>query len=228
MGRPRKGLMAADTMDRLRATALEHFGRHGFAQTSLEGIATAEGVTRTTLLYHFTSKENLYNAVVQDAFTKIASVLLTSMIAGGDARTCVRRMIKRFIDHIEGNPNLSKLMIREVIDERAPGCDIVVNQGLPVLEMVETFLMDQGKLRPDQRELLREILLQIATSVLLKSASGAMREAFWGKRPRTGELAELLVEGLLGLGAPEAAKPRPRKTAARRRPASKRRLGTVL
>ena len=198
MGRPRKDAALVDTAARLRETALVHFGRQGFEAASLSDIARDVGVTRTTLLYHFESKEKLYNAVVQEAFTKIASVLLSSMVGRGELRQRVRRMLKRFLDHVETNPNLAKLMIREVIDERGPGCAIIINQGMPVLELVEEFLMREGHIAPAQRPLLREILLQITTSVMLKSASGAMRETFWGKQARTGELATLLIEGVLG------------------------------
>jgi AcrR family transcriptional regulator len=199
MARPRKAERPADTAAELRRTALAHFGRSGFEPTSLSAIAKEVGVTRTTLLYHFESKENLYNAVVQEAFTRVAGELIESMGGDGPLRLRLRRMIERFLAFVEENPHLAKLMIREVIDERGPGCAIIVNQGMPVLELVEAFVLREGGLKASQRGMLREILLQITTSVMLKSASGAMREAFWGVDARTSELAALLLEGLLGL-----------------------------
>lgn len=197
MARPRKRPGAEDTEALIRTAALAEFGRHGFEPTSLSAIAKEVGVTRTTLLYYFESKERLYDAVVAEGFNLLASDLLQSMLGGGDVRTRVKRMIKRFLGHVETHPHLAKLMVREVIDERGPGCKLIVEQGMPVLEMVESFIIKEGRLAPGQRRLLREVLLTITTSVMLKSASGKMRDAFWGKHARTHELATLLLEGLL-------------------------------
>jgi AcrR family transcriptional regulator len=198
MARPRKDERPDDTAARLRATALEHFGRSGFEPTSLSAIAKEVGITRTSLLYHFETKEKLYNAVVQEAFTNLATVLVESLAGRGGIAPRVRRMLSQLIEHVEANPNLAKLMIREVIDERGPGCTIIVDQGMPVLTMVEDFFMEGGRIKSNQRSLLREILLQITTSVMLKSASGGMRETFWGADARTAELAALLLAGILG------------------------------
>jgi AcrR family transcriptional regulator len=198
MGRPRKLGNAVDTELAIRDKALELFGRSGFEATSLSDIARAVGVTRPTLLYYFETKERLYDAVVQEGFTQLATGLLRSMIGAGVFRARLRRMVRHFLAFIEANPHLAKLMVREVIDERGSGCRIIVDQGLPVLVMVEAFVITEGRLRPEQTALLREILLQITTSVMLKSASGGMRDTFWGREARTQDLAILLLEGLLG------------------------------
>lgn len=197
MARPKKTASTADTAALIRQAALAFFGQRGFGPTALEDIAKSVGVTRTTLLYHFESKEALYNAVVQEAFTRISTMLIGSMIQGGNFKNRLKHMIKSFLSHVEGNPHLAKLMIREAIDEHGPGCRIIQEQGMPVLEMVEAFIMQEGRLRKDQKSLLREVLLQISTSVMLKSASGDLKNSFWGAKSRTSELAHILIEGLL-------------------------------
>lgn len=196
MGRPRKTSGKVDTASAIRAKALEQFGRFGYESTSLAEVAKSVGVTRTTLLYYFDTKEALYDAVVQDAFTRLSTMLVSGMLGGGDFKRRVRRMVRGFLTHVDENPHLAKLMIREVIDEHGPGCRIIVEQGLPVLGIVEEFIMREGRLRKDQKGLLREVLLQISTSVMLKSASGELKQSFWGAKARTSELAEILIEGL--------------------------------
>lgn len=198
MARPRKTASSIDTAAAIRAAALEQFGQKGFGPASLEDIAKAVGVTRTTLLYHFESKDALYNAVVQEAFTRISTMLVSGMVGSGDFRRRLRRITKNFLEHVEQNAHLAKLMIREVVDEHGPGVRIVLEQGMPVLEMVEAFIMQEGQLRADQRPLLREVLLQITTSVMMKSASGDLKARFWGPKAPTSELAMLLIEGLIG------------------------------
>ncbi len=196
MARPRKGSGRVDTASAIRGKALEQFGRFGYESTSLADVAKSVGVTRTTLLYYFDTKEALYDAVVQDAFTRLSTKLVSGMLGGGDFKRRVRRMVRGFLTHLDENPHLAKLMIREVIDEHGPGCRIIQEQGLPVLGIVEEFIMREGRLRKDQKGLLREVLLQISTSVMLKSASGELKQSFWGDKARTSELAEILIEGL--------------------------------
>ena len=48
-----------------RAAAL--FARHGFAQTSVQSVADAVGLSKTGLLHHFPSKQALWDAVLEHA-----------------------------------------------------------------------------------------------------------------------------------------------------------------
>ena len=52
------------TADDLRRVALEEFAAAGYLGTSLQQIADRAGVSKATVLYHFTSKEVLLEAVL--------------------------------------------------------------------------------------------------------------------------------------------------------------------
>lgn len=197
MGRPRKNKDTVDTEKALLRAATDVFGRVGFEAASLSVISSEVGVTRTTLLYYFKSKENIYTEIIKEAFSKLATELLDSIAIGGSASSQITRVVKRFLDYVEDHPSLAKLMLRELIDECKPGARFIIDQGLPVLDLVENFFMEIGKLDPSQRPLLREVLLQIMTSVMLKSAAGSSRDRIWGKKPKTRELAAILLDGLI-------------------------------
>ena len=47
--------------------ALESFSTSGFDATSLDAIAKSLGIRKQTILYHFTTKKGLLNAVVERA-----------------------------------------------------------------------------------------------------------------------------------------------------------------
>lgn len=53
-----------DTRARILVAAYQLFYRHGFARVSMDGIASAAGVTKRTLYYHFESKDMLVAAVL--------------------------------------------------------------------------------------------------------------------------------------------------------------------
>jgi hypothetical protein len=108
------------------------------------------------LLYYFKSKENIYNEIIKEAFNKLANELLGSIEIGGTASTQITRIVKRFLDNVENHPSIAKLMLRELIDESKTGAVFIIEQCLPVLELVENFFMEIGRLEPSQRPLLRE------------------------------------------------------------------------
>ncbi len=72
MGRP------ADTEKRaaIVAAASHSFFEHGFAATSIEGIASAAGVSKVTVYNHFGDKRGLFVAAVESECEKMRAMLL--------------------------------------------------------------------------------------------------------------------------------------------------------
>jgi len=70
-GGPRRDLMARELLD----CAAELFAEKGFAGTSLQDIATAAGVGRTTLYHYFGSKEDFLTALVEDVTVAASNAL---------------------------------------------------------------------------------------------------------------------------------------------------------
>jgi AcrR family transcriptional regulator len=65
--------------------AARAFARAGYAATSMEDIAAASGITKLIVYRHFDSKEDLYRAVLQRVFERLAEefVIGYSRGAGG-------------------------------------------------------------------------------------------------------------------------------------------------
>jgi AcrR family transcriptional regulator len=55
---------------RLLNTAISLFARQGFAGTTCKQIAKVAGTTQTTIFSHFSSKEDLYTAIINDKLTQ--------------------------------------------------------------------------------------------------------------------------------------------------------------
>lgn len=82
-GRPDK---LADIMRGARTV----FGREGYARTSIEAIAAEAGVSTRTIYKHFTSKDSLFSAVLQDSATQVAQGFLAMVdrsLTGTDLRS---------------------------------------------------------------------------------------------------------------------------------------------
>ncbi|MGE0597960.1 MAG: TetR/AcrR family transcriptional regulator [Dehalococcoidia bacterium] len=59
----RRSNVSGGTRDGIVAAAAEIFGQRGFGASSVDEVAQQAGVTKATVYYHFSSKEELYAAV---------------------------------------------------------------------------------------------------------------------------------------------------------------------
>lgn len=78
-----------DVAAELRAIALGMFAEQGYAGTSLQHIADAAGYSKSSVLYHFRSKEALFEAALAPAVAELDGFLasLLDMVADDARRT---------------------------------------------------------------------------------------------------------------------------------------------
>jgi AcrR family transcriptional regulator len=74
--------------DRIVATAVELFYRHGFAAVGLDRVLAEAGVSKTTFYKHFESKDELMVAAVEmrDRWERAAWERAARLLAGGDPK----------------------------------------------------------------------------------------------------------------------------------------------
>jgi AcrR family transcriptional regulator len=68
---PRQLLNRKERSESILHGAAAAFARSGFADTSMEDVAAATGVTRLIVYRHFSSKEDLYRAVLERVSTRL-------------------------------------------------------------------------------------------------------------------------------------------------------------
>jgi AcrR family transcriptional regulator len=74
------------TASELRDAALEEFASAGYLGTSIQAIAARAGVSKASVLYHYSSKETLLDAALSPAIDAIAALLpRTAQLSGTDA-----------------------------------------------------------------------------------------------------------------------------------------------
>ncbi|MBC7442097.1 MAG: TetR/AcrR family transcriptional regulator [Ramlibacter sp.] len=83
----------------LRATALDQFASVGFAGTSLQQIADAAGYSKSSVLYHFASKEALLEEVLTPAVDRLEQVL-ERFLAIAESVESRRQFVNDFIDFL--------------------------------------------------------------------------------------------------------------------------------
>lgn len=129
--------------------AEEQFAIHGFNGVSLESIASSIGMTRHSLLYYYSTKEQLYIAVL-DRVLELWLEDMNSISVGDDPAQALRQYIAvkmRFSHH---QPSGSKVFTQEVSAGAPYYKNAIEHRVKPVLERdLQTLNIwaEQGKIQ---------------------------------------------------------------------------------
>jgi AcrR family transcriptional regulator len=128
------------------------FTRQGYSAATMDRIAAAAKVSKTTLYSHFPDKEGLFVALIQDltqANRQLVFRLLTNADLQAPPGQVLRQMARQIINNISSNPPLLTL-VRLIIgeSERFPelGKTFVREIQKPILEQLTLYLTAQRQL----------------------------------------------------------------------------------
>lgn len=102
------------TAERILDAAEALFAEHGFAGTTLRGVANVVGLRTPSLYNHFPSKESLYAAVLERGLRPLLDVLV-AIGDDGDPETELPLQVSRVMEVLAERPNLPQLIQHEVI-----------------------------------------------------------------------------------------------------------------
>lgn len=167
---------------RLLREALWAFGKRGYEGTSLETVAEAAGVRKQTLLYYFASKEELFDACVDELTSRVEQTLESVLVGPHEGGDRVEAIIRSIFDMAEEHPEIP-LFAREaarhspeVIRRVAAGLEPLRKRALRFLERG----MEEGVFRIQDPGLL---LFTIYTAIVGSlTEAGVLRALVGGTR----------------------------------------------
>lgn len=113
------GSTAPETRRRILDSAAGAFAAHGYSGASMRDIAEGLGITKAALYYHFASKEDLLDGLVQPVMQTMADFADTAQTGGLTAEEVLSGFIELTVESI---PALFPLMVdpgaRSAIKER--------------------------------------------------------------------------------------------------------------
>lgn len=117
---------AATRVDRRHAildAAIALFAERGFAGVSIQEVADEARTHKTTVLYHFESKESLYGAVLDQTMGRMADVM-HEFLGGGFGSDGLRERVAYLLDqtlaHFAQHPAHARLLAWELLEMDAP------------------------------------------------------------------------------------------------------------
>ena len=142
-----------DRREAILDTATEFFAERGVAAVSLQEIADAAGTHKTTVLYHFETKDALYDAVLGQAIGQIADVMQDFLAGGFDSahlRERVAYMIDQIQAHLADHRAHARLLARELLQQEPANAYIkqfVERIYLPAMASIEEGI-SKGLIEP--------------------------------------------------------------------------------
>jgi TetR/AcrR family transcriptional regulator len=103
------------TRERVLAAALDLFSELSFDGATTREIAARAGVTQPLLNYHFSSKDELWQAAVDGLFAELNEVLTARQVGlrGVDQLTAGKLLVREFIYFSASHPQLHRIITQE-------------------------------------------------------------------------------------------------------------------
>ena len=184
----------SETRERLLAAAAQEFGRAGLERASIDAISLRAGVAKGTIYNYFSSKEDVFLAVVDEAARRAAS-------AADDGRaTTVRERLELtlagFCDWARDHEAFARVLVRECLMGTPDLYSKVMIAETPLVHALESLVIEGvrgGEIRDD-----------VPPAVLALALAGLVDlglAQYWasdGARPTLEEIPGLAVQLLLG------------------------------
>jgi len=129
-----------DTRQRALRVAEALFADRGYWGTSLRDIARRIGIKAPSLLHHFSSKEQLYLAVLDRIFAGLEEAAQGIVIGGGSYQERARRSIAGAIEFVARRPDFVRIIWKEMADQRGIGRALLKRRLPPLFALAANFV----------------------------------------------------------------------------------------
>ncbi|MBA6413701.1 TetR/AcrR family transcriptional regulator [Parahaliea sp. F7430] len=191
------------TKSRILEAAMACFARLGFEGTHFSHITEHCGVKRSTVLYHFQSKENLWREAVKSVVERFDEAFSQSLNlcdpSSDQAR--VRALMSAFIDALIAVPQYGQIYLREGSSEGERLDWLVSNFGPPramAIGFEDRHLQERIRLSI-VRDILGASLISVVTlgPMMEASLAAALGKKPAGLHPMTDYRKQELIEALM-------------------------------
>jgi AcrR family transcriptional regulator len=130
------------TRNEILEIATREFAALGYAGASVDELAKRMRTTKRMIYYYFGSKEGLFIAVLERAYTAIRRAERTVDVDGLDPASAIRRLAELTFDHHESHPEFIRLVSIENIHraEHVAKSKAIAELGSPAIDLLGRIL----------------------------------------------------------------------------------------
>ncbi|MBI3785730.1 MAG: TetR/AcrR family transcriptional regulator [Deltaproteobacteria bacterium] len=206
----RAAVIEIGSRDKILDAAEDLFSRRGFAGIGMREVADAVGLSKSSLFHHFSSKAELYAAVVGRILDIIDQRTMAALAIGGDVLTRFDRWLDTLMDTLAEHHNAGRLLLRSLFeDDELNGTsaeerhvDETIKHVFGAVSRLLQEGMQAGVLR---KRSIPHVLQSLVGLTVYHFASGEFGEEMFGQslftpqlvRHRKDEVKALLHDGLM-------------------------------
>jgi AcrR family transcriptional regulator len=130
------------TRNEILEVATREFAAHGYAGARVDDMAELMRTTKRMIYYYFGSKEQLFIAVLERAYTAIRHAEREVDVDGLDPASAIRRLAELTFDHHESHPEFIRLVSIENIHraEHMAKSPAIAELGSPAIDLLAGIL----------------------------------------------------------------------------------------
>lgn len=196
-GRPRRSSRDEEaTPDRILKAAKRVFAEKGYHSASLDEVAGEVDIRVPSLLYHFPTKQALYEGVVGELAEKSRNILDRVFTPEGDAAAKLQEVLKEFIALERDEPALLPVILADVFLKDSPGQDVILDVIAPMLDRSEVYFREHSSFPMGKKAPIREVMVMLLLAYSARSVMGSEGEKIWGPEDHTLDFVQILLSGL--------------------------------
>ena len=138
--------------DQIVKHATRLFAARGFFGASLRDIAKAVGIRKPSLLYHFPSKDELRQSVLEQMLARWNEAVPKLLRAAASGQEQFDAILQETIKFFCADPDRARLLLRELLDRPAEMAPLIEEHVEPLARIVSDYIrncQDQGRVRKD-------------------------------------------------------------------------------
>jgi AcrR family transcriptional regulator len=155
------------TRAQLVAIGTRLFGSRGYEGTSIEAVLQEAGVSRGSLYHHFSGKEALFEAVLEDVEARVGAQTVAAALGATTPAEVLRAGSLAWI-RMAGDPVVQRILLIDAPSvigwERWRAMD---ERPLGMIKTVLQAVADDGKLRPELVDTFAHVVLASVNEVAL-------------------------------------------------------------
>jgi len=178
------------TPEQILVAATRLFAAGGFGGTSLQDVADAVGIRKQSLLYHFPSKVDLRQRVLDTLLSRWNDVLPRLLLAATSGEGQFDAVLAETIGFFAEDPDRARLLLREILDRPADVQAMVDTHIAPWVEVVCGYIrkgIERGEIPGDV-----DPQAYVLTVIHLILSAVATADCFGRVADRRRQIAELL------------------------------------
>ena len=175
----KKAQQAAATREELLAQSLALFAKRGVSNTSLDDVATAAGVTKGAIYWHFRNKDELFQAILDRIRSRWHDRVLAPVTKASNPRVRLERLFDGYAQLFDETPEICLSLQQTLLDTHNKSC---FERVAAVFEQTTAFvarILDDGKRDGCFHQSLDS---RTTASAIIGSLSGASQQCLASKR----------------------------------------------